>query len=250
MFRETTDEDGPTLALLATASYRPKEHDLARPVLEGVRCQFARGPRPGRFARLVLDAPDGSSGGGLGRTLQFEDTAAIGGGDVVSTTVRAKAPTGWTVSIDVAASPSPPPPQPLPPTSSFLLSLRRREKSLLQQQLSDGSDSDGFERISIDALAAMANNSNRDFRQRQAWIRWQKRPRRTWVTASALAAGIAPLFLALYCFVDWDAALQVLDLGLWSRVGTTAEDPYLSYSTIGIAVVSSCVLVLWWDFGG
>ena len=214
LFRRGGD-DRRTLALLVTAEYRPGEHDLSRPVLEDMRWQLAPGPRPRRLAKLVLEH-------GLeriGRALKLGDRAVVGG-DVVTTRVVEKTYAGWTVAVDVDASGR----VPEPPASAAAAD----------------SDSDDMERISMDAMAAMVKNTNRDFRQRQTWARQQKRTRAgvrgrwPWALAAALLGLV------------WAGAFRRLDGASWVRGhGAFLDGSYPFYVTVGGLVVACFALTVW-----
>jgi len=209
-----------TLALLVTATYKTGEHDLSRPVLESMGWRLAPGPRPRRLARLVLERGLSRVGG----ALDFGDAAVVGG-DVVTTEVVEKTHAGWTVAVVVDPSSRVPDGPPHPADGA-------------------GSDSDDdMERISLDAMAAMVKNTNRDFRERQTWARQQKRRR------AGLVVGRGP----------WRRGLMVGILGLVGAVvvrrwggpawlwidGARWHGLYPFYVLLGGIVVASFGLVVW-----
>ncbi|KAH8879042.1 HET-domain-containing protein [Thozetella sp. PMI_491] len=132
-------------ALLITAAYTAEKHHLSRPVLQHMTCQVAAGLTPRRFLALILE-------GGLARIAsvsQFKNADAVGS-HIVSTAILDKTSGGWTMGVHVDTNTNIP--------------------DSLDDNKGD-SDTDDMEPISMVALAAMFNNTNRDFRLRQAWAR-------------------------------------------------------------------------------
>ncbi|KAL8380751.1 hypothetical protein RB595_005165 [Gaeumannomyces hyphopodioides] len=150
------------VALLLTAAYTREKNHLSRPRLDRVECRVAPGPSPGRLVELVLEHGLWSIERGIPFTGRPVDVL----GDVVSTRTaqRQENAATWAVEVEV--------------------DVRRREETpgAAGEEPRPGrgwardedSDSDGFEHIGMAAIAAMLQSSNRDFRQREAWVRGQE----------------------------------------------------------------------------
>ncbi|EHA50667.1 HET domain-containing protein [Pyricularia oryzae 70-15] len=140
-------------ALLITAKYTQEQNHLSRPQLRQVSSQIALGPRLGRVVDLVLD----NGLWHLERSIQFDRQVDICGDIFQTHTHKMEGSASWAVDVDVDRQAS------LTPADS--------------PWHDQDSESDGFEHISMAAIASMFNNTNRDFRQREAWVRRQERER-------------------------------------------------------------------------
>jgi len=210
------DDERHVVALMASSIYRPQESDLSRPVLERIECSLAPGTSRKRFLKLILKA--GRSG--IGKGLKFTNSVSIGG-DVITTAVREKTPTGWTVAVEVDASTGTAPAAPWFPDA-------------------DNSDSDDMERITMDAMAAMVHNTNRDFRRRQTWARQQRTPR---TRRKAYAIVVTLAALACIGYWRWEALRSYL-LGIFGK-----SSLYPFYISMGVIVVSSFSILAWRSLG-
>jgi uncharacterized membrane protein len=96
----------------------------------------------------------------------------------------------------------------------------------------------------MDAMAAMVKNTNRDFRQRQSWVKQQKRPTigRRLRHLMLLGIGLASICAGLsYLWARYGHA--VVDAAPWSKPEANSSSFSLFGLTMGLMVVSSFILV-------
>ncbi|KAI6380654.1 hypothetical protein MCOR25_001589 [Pyricularia grisea] len=167
-------------ALLITAKYTQEQNHLSRPQLQQVSSQIAVGPRLGSVVDLVLD----NGLWHLERSIQFDRQVDIYGDIFQTHTYKIEGSASWGVDVDVDRQAS--------------------LESISPPWHDQDSESDGFEHISMAAIASMFNNTNRDFRQREAWVRRQERTRerrgRT-TTGLVVAATIGALIALLWAYM-------------------------------------------------